>query len=199
MPALLDTLKDASVRALFFVMGRNIEEPAWDNGVERSHARAMILRAIADGHEIGNHSYSHARDRSAESVMSEVPWMDKLIRELREEAGAPRDERILVRLPYGVQPSGDPRADALRAVGREPIQWTLMLEDWMPRNPIELCNEMLRHVRLAEQLNVTAVLAMHVSGESAQAGYERPWTVEAVRLFLQEAKRHGWASVVCPT
>ena len=125
--------------------------------------------------------------------------MNKLIRELRTEAGVDRDARILVRLPYGVQPSGDPRADALRATGREPIQWTLMLEDWVPRDPVELCNEMIRHVQLAETLNMTAVLAMHVSGESAQAGYERPWTVEAVRLFLAAAKRSGWTSALCPT
>src|SRR5205809_1708056 len=84
MPALLDVLRDAQVGAMFFMTGCNIEEPAWDRA---AHARAMTVRALAEGHELGNHSMSHARawttaDDGA-AFMREVPRMDALIRALR--------------------------------------------------------------------------------------------------------------------
>jgi len=196
MPNLLDVLRDADVRATFFVLGRNIEEPSWDPQVGPEQARAMVVRAIAEGHEIANHSYSHSRDPAAPRFMAEVPRMDDLIRDLRREAGADPDSRILIRLPYGEQPRGDHRAAALRAVGRNPIHWTSIVKDWVKRHPRALLADMVAEVRKHDR--TTAVLTMHASGESAADGLARPWTVEAVRLFLIEAKREGWQSVACP-
>jgi peptidoglycan/xylan/chitin deacetylase (PgdA/CDA1 family) len=193
MPTLLDELKAASVQATFFVLGRNIEEPSWDRSADREQARAIIVRAITEGHEIGNHSYSHLRDLSPGRFMAEVPRMDNLIRDLRREAGAEPNTRILVRLPFGEQPR-DPRADALRAAGRNPIGWTHICADWNERDATSLYAEMVNHVQELEQRRTTAVLTLHVSGDSAENGFGRPWTVAAVRRFLREASRQGWQS-----
>jgi peptidoglycan/xylan/chitin deacetylase (PgdA/CDA1 family) len=46
----LDVLKKHDVRATFFVIGENLERPG---------ARAMVKRAKAEGHWIGNHSLTH--------------------------------------------------------------------------------------------------------------------------------------------
>jgi peptidoglycan-N-acetylglucosamine deacetylase len=50
-PRLLDYLKELGLKATFFVVGRNIAN---------SEGFAIIERMAAEGHQIGNHSYSHA-------------------------------------------------------------------------------------------------------------------------------------------
>lgn len=51
-PGVLDTLAKHSVKASFFVMGRK---------VETAQGRALAMRASAEGHWIGNHTYSHTK------------------------------------------------------------------------------------------------------------------------------------------
>ena len=46
----LDVLRKQAVQATFFVIGRNLERPG---------ARAVVERARAEGHWIGNHSFTH--------------------------------------------------------------------------------------------------------------------------------------------
>jgi peptidoglycan/xylan/chitin deacetylase (PgdA/CDA1 family) len=48
-PRILDILRDYETRATFFVVGNEIK------GQE-----ALLERMIADGHEVGNHTYSHS-------------------------------------------------------------------------------------------------------------------------------------------
>lgn len=47
----LDTLTRFGVKATFFIVGQNLEHPA---------ARKVAARAHAEGHRIGNHSYTHS-------------------------------------------------------------------------------------------------------------------------------------------
>ncbi len=47
-PRVLDLLKERGVKAAFFVIGRNAE-----------HYPNLVKRMVAEGHEIGNHTYSH--------------------------------------------------------------------------------------------------------------------------------------------
>jgi peptidoglycan-N-acetylglucosamine deacetylase len=49
-PAVLDVLARRNVKASFFVIGRKLEDPA---------RRALAARAHAEGHWIGNHTYTH--------------------------------------------------------------------------------------------------------------------------------------------
>lgn len=50
-PAVLDVLRDRGVTAQFYVLGKQIGDPA---------GRRLVERARDDGHVIGNHSFSHA-------------------------------------------------------------------------------------------------------------------------------------------
>lgn len=49
-PGVLDTLAKHSIKASFFVMGRK---------VSTAKGRALAMRASAEGHWIGNHTYTH--------------------------------------------------------------------------------------------------------------------------------------------
>lgn len=85
-PHLLDLLKERGIKATFFVIGENAER----------HPE-ILARAVAEGHEIGNHSWSH-------------PQLTKISDErLKEEIGSTSDaiatatgkKPLLFRPPYG--------------------------------------------------------------------------------------------------
>ncbi len=50
-PAVLDILAQRGIKATFFVLGKAIATPV---------GRALVERALREGHRVGNHSYSHA-------------------------------------------------------------------------------------------------------------------------------------------
>lgn len=49
-PLVLDTLGAEDVKATFFLLGRNLRDPA---------KRGLARRAVEEGHRLGNHTYSH--------------------------------------------------------------------------------------------------------------------------------------------
>lgn len=84
-PKILDVLKDRGVRATFFVVGLNAEA-----------APQLVRRIYAEGHEIGNHSYSHPNIAltSPERAKLELSATERIIENLTGAA------TILFRPPY---------------------------------------------------------------------------------------------------
>jgi len=82
------------VKATFFVTGQKVQENLME-----------ARRIVAEGHELGNHSYSHARmiGRSYSFVQQEIEQTDKLIRLAGYEGTIhfrpPGSKRLIV-LPY---------------------------------------------------------------------------------------------------
>jgi peptidoglycan/xylan/chitin deacetylase (PgdA/CDA1 family) len=78
-PMVLEVLARRGVKASFFVLGKNLV-----------HAERMKLaqRAAAEGHRIGNHSYTHriplGEDPGADAVDSEIAKTEQLIGALAE-------------------------------------------------------------------------------------------------------------------
>ena len=70
-PRVLEVLDRYHVKATFFMLGRNVERHP-----------AMAREVLARGHEIGNHSYSHARLilMSPRHVRDEIERTDQLLR-----------------------------------------------------------------------------------------------------------------------
>ncbi len=169
-PALLDVLATAGVRATFFVLGAHVER-----------AREICVRAAREGHELGNHTYSHARPDAidAATLAEEIAKTDELILDVWHEAGV-TPAPIRVRLPYGVV-GEDPRVAMLAAIGRTHVGWTAAFGDWSPSEPTELAARMRAHVVAQHAAGDDAIIDLH---DSSRTGVERPATVEAVRLFL---------------
>lgn len=84
--AVLAVLARHQVKATFFMVGRNIEQH-----------RELAARVLAEGHEAGNHSYSHKRlvFKSPAFVEAEVSKTDTLLRELGVKGDIP------FRSPFG--------------------------------------------------------------------------------------------------
>lgn len=114
-PRVLDLLAAAGMRATFFVVGQLARATP-----------ALLRRAAAEGHAIGNHSWSHRH-----------PWLlssSAARREVRDGAAAIAD--ILGRAPAHYRPPhGRLRRCALeeaRESGQALVLWSVSAVDWGP-------------------------------------------------------------------
>ena len=73
-PRVLDILRDRGVLAQFFVLGKHLVEPA---------GQRLVARAHAEGHRVGNHSFSHVtplgKDLRADAVAHEIAATEALL------------------------------------------------------------------------------------------------------------------------
>jgi hypothetical protein len=78
--------------------------------------------------------------------------------------------------------------------------WTSDFDDWTLRasDAPDLAARMTAHVDQCQSAGLDSVLDLHDSGTGSSFGYDRPATVEGVRLFLQEAQRRAWKSFTVP-
>jgi chitin deacetylase len=201
--ALLDVLRDQGVRATFFLLGRNVEEAPWCDDPAR--ARGIAERALREGHVLGNHTYSHLRPARWREFAADVRRGEAVLRLLRPGP-------IPFRLPYGIQrvegafPLGstgdllDPRVAVIASMGLTHQHWTSDFDDWTLRasDAPALAARMTAHVDQCQSAGLDAVLDLHDSGTGSSFGYDRPATVEGVKLFLQEARRRGWKTFTVP-
>lgn len=115
---ILDTLRDARVRATFFVQGR------W------ARSQPEVARRIAgDGHLVGHHSNYHVRlpYLSDDGLRADVAEGEEAIRQV---VGV--DPRPWFRCPFG-EGHDDPRVlGALEGLGYRDVHWDVELEDWEP-------------------------------------------------------------------
>jgi peptidoglycan/xylan/chitin deacetylase (PgdA/CDA1 family) len=124
---LLATLREANVHATFFVVGREVAGRPGD-----------IAGAVADGNEIGNHTWSHAdlTKLTAEAARSQ------LTRTADAVQAASGVRPVLVRPPYGAY---DHAVDAL--VGGPEIMWSVDPRDWAEDDPDVIAQRVLADAR----------------------------------------------------
>lgn len=113
-PRLLDVLATNGVKAVFFVLGERIVSP---------EGRHIVGRAHQEGHQIGNHSFSHRdlKTLTDEQVREEISKTDELI-------GAWRDECKLFRPPYGS--TNQAVSKCLQDTGCTTLLWNVDTLDW---------------------------------------------------------------------
>ncbi len=112
-PALLEILRSFNAKATFFVCGHNAER------------LPHVLRAIAsEGHEIGNHTWSHPRldFHSRASMRNEIARTQDVVRSIT--GVTPR----LFRAPYGVRWFG--LGDVQQEFQLTGVMWTSIGQDW---------------------------------------------------------------------
>ncbi|AZQ51241.1 polysaccharide deacetylase family protein [Burkholderia cenocepacia] len=176
-PALLDVLRDASCVATFFVLGKHL-----------AGALDVATRIAREGHQLGNHTYSHAKPGAlADDVLiDEIKTTDALIRDVYRRAGVPVPHTIPLRLPYGLMPHDD-RAAVLARLQREHTDWTAILDDWQrpAPSPQALFDAMCAHVDAGTAQHRDVLFCLH---DGSRHGDARPNTVEAVRLFLNRQR-----------
>ncbi|MCC6997553.1 MAG: polysaccharide deacetylase family protein [Deltaproteobacteria bacterium] len=120
----LDTLAAHRVRAVFFVNGKNLGGKS-----ETAQARrALLRRAHAEGHLIGNHTQSHlhlcqiSEARGAEEIEASERAIEKVI----------GSRSVLFRTPYGDKCSRVTKV--LAAAGVEHTHWDIDPQEWKTRD-----------------------------------------------------------------
>jgi peptidoglycan/xylan/chitin deacetylase (PgdA/CDA1 family) len=171
---LLDVLRGANVDVTFFVLGR--------------HARtrpSLLRRMLEEGHLIGNHTWSHARDHSlgGARLEREIAATDRVILRAFNEVGIEPPDVIPLRLPYGT-PLGDTRIPIIERLGRPHVGWTSLFDDWVrpAPHPDRLVEAMCAHVAHQTSRGEDAVLCLHDGSPRAE---EREATVDAAARWLR--------------
>lgn len=160
-PRILDILNARQIPAVFFVIGKNIQ------GRE-----AILQRMIAEGHQIGNHSYSHHAlfDLQTPAAMAgEIRRTNALI-----EAVTGR-KVTLFRPPYGV--TNPMLASAVRQTGMVSVGWSLRSFDTVAKSEQALLQKLLAETRpgniilLHDRCEITARVLTDYIDEALRRGY----------------------------
>lgn len=167
---ILDALRALDARATFFLAGRFV-----------SANPEVARRIVADGHEVGNHTYSHRHlTQYAENGSRDLlPDVDEalLARELEEAQAAflsatGRDLATLWRAPYGE--TNEQILEWTRSRGYRHVGWSAGLDalDWVAdpgsrlySPPRPAVRRILRRLESRTPAEGAAVVLMHLGSE----------------------------------
>jgi hypothetical protein len=116
LPRFLDLFAELETKATFFVIGRDLERDLESEGA----GAGLLRRALAEGHELGNHGYEHAYDMvrwSDDRILADLRRCDGLLRQIGATVrgfrapGYTHDDRLLrqvAAMGYSYDSSGLP-------------------------------------------------------------------------------------------
>ena len=155
---ILDCLAQYNGRATFYVVGERVPAEA-----------AEMQRIVAEGHEIGNHTYSHK-------------YLNKLnTAQIRQEIDRCADT---VQSVCGVRPAtvrlpgGNKNATVLAAVQEPIVLWNVDTLDWKTRNAQQTVSAVLDHVQdgdiilMHELYQASGDAALQIIPELTNRGYQ---------------------------
>ena len=157
---LLDGLRERGASATFFLIGQQIEG-----------SEDLLLRMRDEGHQVGNHSWSHAslKDESDWGLLQEVGRTDTLLREVLGEGS------YWLRPPYGLL-----TARQRQLITVPVIKWSVDPEDWKLRDT---------------EKDVAAVLKKVPPGDIILMHDSIPATVDAALRIVDALQAEGYTFV----
>ena len=172
-PKILDELKKSGVKATFFMLGEHVEK------------YPQVARRVAlEGHEIGNHTYSHGA----------LLYYDK--NELKETI---KKAEVIIKKATGVTTKyfRPPKAwlsrrekKKIKEMGYEIILWSLNSKDWVNFDDKYIIKYISHNVRPGD------IILFHDSGGFfAKEGGNRWETVLAVPRLIEKLKEKGYRFV----
>ena len=150
-PRALNLLKEHGAKATFFCIGQQIE----------NHPDIVRL-ILADGHSIGNHTYSHSKAFGffrSEKVKNELAKTQSIVKEL---TGL---EMNLYRPAFGV--TNPQIGKAVKSLGLYSIGWSVRSLDTTPRSEKMILN------RITSQVVKGDIILLHDTSEKTIAVLER--------------------------
>ena len=153
---LLAILKANKAQATFFVIGNLVEQYP-----------DTLIKMLANGHEIGNHSYSHPdlTTLSRSAIKREIRDTNDKIEEITEQ------KTTLVR-----PPGGNHNDDVRKAINAPLIMWSLDTLDWQSQNVKAIIEKVLNNV------NDGDIVLMHDI---------YPTSLEAASILIPALQRAG--------
>jgi peptidoglycan/xylan/chitin deacetylase (PgdA/CDA1 family) len=163
-PVVLDILKEYQMKATFFVLGPKVKQNA-----------ELLKRAVAEGHEIGNHTWRHAHltKLSPEEVTEEL---NKTSQAIEDATGK---KPVLCRPPF-LDSDGELDGRIFHEFGMKVIACSVDSLDWRDRDA-ELALK-----NIVEKVTPGAIILCHET---------EPTTVKALPEILAALKAKGLRSV----
>lgn len=162
---IIDVLKKHNVKATFFLTGKWVEKfPAY------------AKRIVNEGHDIGNHTYSHpdVKTVSANAFIDNIKKAENII--ISTTGKSP--------LPYFRFPYGSYNNEALKTVGkagyRYSIQWSLDTIDWQQPKEEVIISRILTGASNGD------IILMHIGGIN---------TPQAVDQVIPQLRQRGFELV----
>ncbi|MGD1862623.1 MAG: polysaccharide deacetylase family protein [Leptolyngbyaceae cyanobacterium] len=164
-------LAAAGAPSTFFVMGRHVEQ----------HPE-IVQALIAQGHELGNHTWSHPslKLKLPTAIRQELESTDQLLRALGYT------EPIPFRSPYGHSWFTLPHV--LKQRHQTNVLWTVQMNDWKPEDPDVMMT------LLAPKFDNGAIILLH-DGDGESDGADRRNTVTLVQMILDKYQAQGYRFV----
>ncbi len=173
-PLILDTLRKYGVHVTFFLTGKWAEENP-----------DLVRRMAAEGHEFGNHTYSHPHllSRDEEAIREEIRKTERIVRELAGQSTQP-----YLRPPYGER--NQALLDLLAEEGYVSIYWTVdSLDSVGEPKSAEFLLKRVTHPTDARGNPIDldgAIILMHVGNAT---------TAEALPAILEWFRKEGYQVV----
>jgi cellulose synthase/poly-beta-1,6-N-acetylglucosamine synthase-like glycosyltransferase/peptidoglycan/xylan/chitin deacetylase (PgdA/CDA1 family)/spore germination protein YaaH len=178
-PKVLDVLKEKHVPGMFFVIGD-----------EANRAPDLLKREYDEGHEIGNHTFTHPK--FDEISRTQIKWELNLTQRLIESTLGVKS--ILFRPPYGIDHQPEyaeevaqlpyPQELGYLIVGQrvDPDDWRMM-EGKAQRPAQEIADDVIR------QADTGNIVLLH------DGGGDREQTVAALPLMIDQLRAKGYQFV----
>lgn len=169
-PEILKILDEEEVKATFFMVGKHAEKYP-----------QLARQVAAAGHEIGNHTYSHANLLRAPQgrITAEIKHGEEAI------LHATGQRPSLFRPPRGLYESK--LMKETKTGGYTVVLWSLSSVDWLEMRPIDISSKILQNVAPGD------IILFHDSGNLIRAeGGERLPTVRSLKAVLEGLKEQGY-------
>ena len=168
---LLDVLAKHNVKATFFLIGNRVEQYP-----------ETVHRILAEGHQVGNHSYSHPvlGLLPPAAVGREIERTDALLRDIGVKGEIVFRAPILTRFL--------PVAWVLAKRDRAHVSGNVWSWDWTTQNPDKITKTVLRKVKPG------AIIILH-DGKGVYGNAKRLGTIAATDRIIPALKRRGYTFV----
>lgn len=160
---LLDVFRELNAKATFFAIGKNVE-----NNMDTAR------RMISEGHELGNHSYSHKKMVGTQlaTIRTEIQKTDDIFFNL----GIQSD--IHFRAPFGLKRIRLPWELARRR--KTNVLWNVDPKDYQSLSSEEIASFVIRNVKPG------SIVLFH------DGGGDRSKTVAATRMVVEQLQHEGY-------
>ncbi|MCM8797083.1 MAG: polysaccharide deacetylase family protein [Candidatus Omnitrophica bacterium] len=172
-PQILDALRQAGIKATFFMLGEHVKKYP-----------EVARRVVAEGHEIGNHSYSHhvLLYYKTEELEKEIMDTENIIRQVT--GVSPK----YFRPPKAWLTTAEKKK--IKDMGYRVVLWSLNSKDWVNFDSRHILRYISRNIQPGD------ILLFHDSGGVFTAeGGSRKETVETIPLLADRLRKMGYRFV----
>ncbi|WP_055108027.1 polysaccharide deacetylase family protein [Paenibacillus ihumii] len=171
-PQVLDILKIHGIKATFFVVGHRVEKHP-----------DLLKRIYREGHQIGNHSYSHPlfKNKSVNEFQREILQTERII--YQTIGIKPR----YIRPPYGE--INEAQLKWAKKEGYRIINWNVDSLDWKGLNKDKVKQNILKSV------GPGSIVLQHAGGGH---GSDLTGTIKALPEIILSLKKRGYQFVTVP-